>query len=147
MRRFAERLFKAAAHCIERLVHVLEIRRIQTLEANEHALAAAAHEQFQKLFIVCRVDAGLAHPTNLQWNQCAEKFFRLLNVRGDVVVHEEKQFTLALQRFDFRDDVVNGTARLSGVEDSLNGAKVAFEMTAASGFNQADGQITLAVKD
>ena len=68
-----------------------EICRVQTLEPYQHALTAAAHEQVQKFFIVRRIDAGLAHPANLQRNQRAEKFFRLLNIRRDVVVHEEKQ--------------------------------------------------------
>ena len=142
-----QRFFKSAAHGIERLVHVLEIRRIQTLKANEHALTSAAHQQFEKFLIVRGVDARLAHPANSKRNQCAKKFLRLCHVRRDVVVHEEEKFSLVFHLFDLGDDGVNWTARLRGIEDRLHGAEIAFEMAAASSLDQADGQITLAAKN
>ena len=52
-----QRLFKPAPHGVEHLVHVLEIVRIQTLESNKHALAAAAREQFEELRVVRGVNA------------------------------------------------------------------------------------------
>ena len=48
---------------------------------------------------------------------------------------------------DLRDDFVDGAARLSGIENRLHRAKITFEMTAASGLNQPDWQITFAAKD
>src|SRR5258706_3780753 len=142
-----EGFFKAPFHRIEGLVHVLEVCGTQTFEAYEHALAAAAHEQFQEFFVVRRVDAGLAYPTDLQRNQGAEKLLRLIEVRSNVIIYEEKQFSFTFQWFQFGNDVVNGAACLGGIEDRLHGAKVAFEMAATSGLNQPDGQITLAAKD
>src|SRR5688572_454375 len=54
--------FKAPTHRVEGLVHVLQVFRIKTLEADEHALTPAAPQQFQKLFVMRRVDARLADP-------------------------------------------------------------------------------------
>jgi hypothetical protein len=93
------------------------------------------------------VDARLADPPNAQWREGAKEFLRLVQVRRDVVVHEKEQFLLILERLDLGQDVVNGPACLRGVEDGLHGAEVAFEMATAAGFDQPDGQITLATKD
>ena len=142
-----QRFGEAAAHRVERLVHVLQVGRVQTLEPDQHALAAAAHQQFQKFFVVRRIDAGLAHPADFQGYQRAEKLLRLFNVRRDVVVHEEEKFSFALHLFYFRDYFVNRAAGLRGIENRLHGAKVALEMAATSGLHQADGQIALAAKD
>jgi hypothetical protein len=56
-----QRPVEAAPHGVEHLVHVLEVFRIQTPEANEHALATAACQQLEELGVVRRINAGLAN--------------------------------------------------------------------------------------
>ena len=52
-----------------------------------------------------------------------------------------------LQRLDFRDNFVDGPARLTRVENGLHRAEVALEMAAAAGFDQTDGQVAFAAED
>src|SRR5258708_18034045 len=138
---------KAAAHGVERLVHVFEVRRIQTLESNQHALATAPHKQIEKFLVMRRIDAGLAHPTNSQRNQGPEKLLGLFKIRRDVVVHEEKELPRLSERKEFGNDRVNRTAVLRGFENRLHGTKVAFEMTPAPSFDQPNRQVTFAAKN
>jgi hypothetical protein len=90
-----ERLREAAPRGVERLVHRREIRRVQTFEADEHSLAAAEGQQFKELLVVGRIDTRLANPTDAEGDEGAKEGLRLREVRGDVVIHEEKQFFLA----------------------------------------------------
>ena len=53
------------------------------------------------------------------------------------VVHEEKQLSLALKRFNLGNDFVNGTTGLRGFENVLHRGKVALEMAAAPGFESS----------
>src|SRR3954471_21956818 len=75
-----QRFLEAAAHRVKGFIHVPEVYWIQALKPNEHTLATAADQQVQKLFVVSRVDAGLADPTDLQGNQRTEKLFSLLEI-------------------------------------------------------------------
>src|SRR5205085_982758 len=56
---------KSATHGVEGLIHLLEIRRIETLEPNQYTLASASAQQVQKVFVMSGVDAGLADPADL----------------------------------------------------------------------------------
>src|SRR5688572_11077731 len=86
-----QRLFKTAAHGVKTFVHVAQVGGIQALKSDQHALTAAVTEQLQKFVIVRGVDARLAHPSNLQRGERAEKFLRLVEIRRDVVVDEKEQ--------------------------------------------------------
>src|ERR1044072_2427846 len=123
-----QRLVEPAAHCVEGLVHVPEILRIQALEPDEHSLATAARQQFQEFHVVRRVDARLADPADAERNQRTKEFLRLLPVRRYVVTHKEEQLLLALQRPQFAEDVIDGPPGLSGLEDRLHGAEITLEM-------------------
>ena len=142
-----EGFFKTTPHHVERLVHVFEVCRVQTFKTDQHPLATAPREQFKKLFVVRRVDGGLAHPPNPQRNERPEKLFRLGQVGRDVVVHEEKQFSFVQQRFDLGNNPVNRTPGLTGIENGLHGAEIALEMTAPSRLDQADRQVVLPLKN
>src|SRR5438093_11421620 len=119
--------------------------RIERLEADQQALPAARFDQLQELFIVRGVDAGLADPADLQRNQRAEEFLRLIHVRGDVVIHEEDQ--RFLHAADLFDDLFDGPPRLRVGEVSLNRAELAAEVTSTSGFDQTNREISLAGED
>jgi hypothetical protein len=94
-------LRETTARGVEGLVHRREIRRVQALEADEHALAAAAHEQVEELLVVRRIDARLADPADAERRQRTEEIFRLREVRRDVVVHEKEELLAAPDRRRF----------------------------------------------
>src|SRR5262245_291499 len=93
-----QRFRVAAVREVERLVHRAEVRRIQTLEPDQDSLTSAAREQLKELLVMRRRDAGLTDPAHAQRNHCAKEFFRLGDVRSDVVVHEEDQGSPAANR-------------------------------------------------
>ena len=85
------------------------------------------------------IDAGLADPADFGFDECAKKFLGLAEIRGDVVVHEEEEFSVTFYGSDFRQDIVHGAAGLGGAKNGLDGAELAFEMAAAPGLDQSDG--------
>src|SRR5262245_64427146 len=125
----------------------MKIVRIQALEADQHPLAAAAHQEVEELLVMGGVDARLADPAHAQRDEGPEELFGLCQIRCDVVVHEEDQPVATPDRRHLRQDLVDGTARLRGAEDRLHGAELAAEMTAAPRLDEADGQIALAAED
>ena len=147
-RRLASACSKPPRIVLKRLVHLLEVRRVQALEADQHALAAAAREQVEELLVVRGVDARLAHPADAERDQRAEELLRLREVGRDVVVDEEEQLRLALAARAIS-AMISSTGRRvwRGAEDRLHGAEVALEMAAAAGFDQPDRQIALAAED
>src|SRR5262245_34556414 len=96
-----KRLFKSAAHGVEGFVHRFEVRGIQTFEADQHTLATAALQQVEKFLVMGSIDGGLTDPANAERDQGTEKVFCLGKIGRDVVVHEEKQLALALERSEF----------------------------------------------
>ena len=142
-----EGLFESAARGVERLVHRREVGGVEALEADEDALAAAAHEEIEEFVVVGGVDAGLADPADVQRDEGAEKIFGLGEVGGDVVVDEEEEFFLALEGGEFGEDIDGGTAGLGGGEDGLHGAELAVEVAAATGLDEADGEVAFAAED
>ena len=69
--------------------------------------------------------------------------------RLDVMLSSTKKnsFLRAADGCDLGDDLVERPAGLGCAEHALHGAEVAFEMAAAAGLDQADGQVALAAKD
>jgi hypothetical protein len=141
-----ERDLVAAAHGVERLVHRREVGLVQALEPDQHSLASAPREQVQELLVVGGVDAGLAHPADLEGDEGAEELLGLGKVRGDVVVHEEEQ-PVAPKGRDLGHDLVRRPPRLGSAEDRLHRAEVAPEVAAAARLHQADRQIALPPED
>src|SRR5262245_22457208 len=93
------------------------------------------------------IDAGLAHPSNLQRYQRPEELLCLIHVRSDVVIHKEKEFLLVLYRANLVENIVDRPPGLGCAKDRLNRAELAFEMAAAARFHQTDRQITLPAKN
>src|SRR5205823_6517144 len=82
---------------------------------------------------------------DFQRNQRAEKFFRLLHVRRDVVVDEKDQRLLHAP--DFLDDLLGRPARLRVREIGLDRAELASKVAAASRFDESHWQIAFSFED
>src|SRR5258708_1282076 len=94
---------------------------------------------------MCRIDAGLTDPSNLQGNQRAKEFFGLVHVRRDIVVDEKDE--RLLDAADLFDDLVHRTPRLRIAEVRLNGAELATKVATPARFYQPDRQVAFAGKN
>src|SRR5206468_4094388 len=111
---------------------------IQTFETDQHTLATTAFHQIEKLFIVCRVNAGLPDPTDAKRNQRAKKRLCLWKVGSDVIIHKKEELFAVFDRRYFRKNFIDRATGLSGREKCLDGSKVAFEMASTSCLYQTD---------
>src|SRR5215472_3590269 len=91
------------------------------------------------------VDAGLADPADLQGDQSAEEFLRLIHIGGNVVVDEEDEWLL--DPADLLDNLIYRTARLRIGEKRLYSAEFAAKVTPAPRLNEPNRQIAFAGKD
>ena len=136
----------AAFHGVELLVHEAQVARIQRFEPDQHAPASRAREGGDKGFVMRGMNAQLRHPTQFQRLQRMQQFAACGQVAGEVVVHKKEEFFAAPQRVQLRQHGIYRPGAVRATEKSLHCAKLAGETAAAPGFNQADGQITLAGK-
>ena len=105
-RRFASAAAIAAAHGVEALVHQAQVGLVQALEADQHAAAAAARSAARNssscaaLMLICvtqRTSSGIERARAAR--------LRELQVGGEVVVDEEEQRFVGLERRELGDHV------------------------------------------
>ena len=120
---------------------------VQALETDQHALAAAAGQQRQQLFVMGRIDAHLGDPADLQTLHRAEQLLTAVDVAGEVVVHEEEQFAAILQGSQLGDHCIHRTAAMGAMKETLDGAELTGETTAPTRLHQPKGQVAFVAID
>ena len=141
-----QRRLVAAAHGVERLVHVAQVGGVQALETDQHAATTARPGQGQQFLVVTGIDRHLAHPARLEGRERAHEFLRRFRFAGKVVVDEKKQPMPGLEFAEFRQHAIGIAAAGAALEKGLDRAKRTFEPATARGFHQTDRQIALAVE-
>ena len=134
----------ASSHQVEGLAHALERVGVQRFQPNQQSLAPAFPGEAQELLVVGRVNAGLAHPLDLQGRQLTHQVLGPVDVRREVVVHEKDERLVHLPYLV--DDVFRRPPGLGAAEKGLYGAELAAQVASPARLDQADGKVLLALK-
>ena len=127
---------------VHALAHGRKRAGVQRLEADQHARAAAARHQGEKLVVFRAVDAQLPHPPLARRLHAAAEFLEARNVHREIVVDEEDD--VLVQGLDLGHDLVERTRRVAAAEELLHRAELAVERAAARGFDQVERPIATA---